>query len=77
MGGISERRFTVEGFKRPQTTDFRVSDALDTEISSPAITIPHQLKQAVVSYTTTKIAQDISEACEKSKRNPTCRAFPA
>ena len=50
MGGISERRFTVEGFKLPQTTDFRVSDALDTKISSPAITIPHQLKQAVVSY---------------------------
>ena len=50
MGGISCCRFTVEGFKLPQTTDFRVSDVLGSEISAAAITNPHQIKRTVVSY---------------------------
>ena len=50
MGGISERRFTVEGFNRPQTTDFRVSDVRGSEIPAAAITNPHQIRHTVVSY---------------------------
>ena len=50
MGGISCCRFTVEGFKLPQTTDFRVSDILGSGISAAAIPNPHQIQHTVVSY---------------------------
>ena len=50
MGGISCCRFTVEGFKLPQTTDFRVSDVLGSEISAAATTNLHQIQHTVVSY---------------------------
>ena len=65
MGGISGCRFTVEGFKLPQTTDFRVSDVLDSEISAAAIPNPHQIQHTVVSYINDQI---LAFVCHRTSR---------